>query len=222
MKLHLRPIIALALTLSCGLAAAAAVVVQAGDRPANAADSLPASRLPAPSDAANGVSALQRAAPVSVSPSTQALLVSMTDFSAVQSPTIRAGAPGAPLLAQAHRLLDAVGTQRWSLDAVPTDRGAVCFVLGDFEGGCVNSFSAMPLNENASDHGGRWHVWGLVDDSVQSVAVTVAGVRLPLPIVNNAYFYEVPADVDPRAVTDITASTRAGQGVSVALSRQAR
>jgi hypothetical protein len=173
----------------------AASSVGALNRPATAADALPA-------EAAAIAGALLSGAPSSSSESN----------------------PGSLASSKSRRLLSGLGSRGVSLYVVPTSKGQVCTVFSGTYGsaGCFDRFTdeaSVSLDVRDVDEVGGGLpaiVDGLAPSNVKAIDVTVGGQRHAATLGNNAFFYELASpSAWPEALT-ITYRNGATRTISIA------
>lgn len=109
--------------------------------------------------------------------------------------------PGTPDAGRSRLLLADVGTWHGAFYAAPTSDGNVCYVVTGGPASCATGFTqhfpvgAAIFDRDGFDGGAPAAITGLVPDEVAGVTVVVNGARHAARVANNAYFYQLPADV---------------------------
>jgi hypothetical protein len=98
----------------------------------------------------------------------------------------------------ARRLISAIGSKGYTVDAAPTSTGGVC-VGTPVGGGCFPSFPADGIsvsvgmnNDGRASPTDRELIAGVASDDVTKIVVVAGARRLPVPLRNGGFVYESP------------------------------
>jgi len=183
-----------------GILAVAVVALAApkGSTPPGKTSKASDARIPS-GPAASALSVLQR--PATAADQLPAATATTADDTLAGSAGLSADVkPGALALVKSRRLLNGLGSQAVSLYAVPTSKGQVCTVFSAVYGsaGCFAQFSSeVPISYDVRDidqvgSGLPAIVDGLAPDNVASIDVDVDGTLHQATLANNGFFYELP------------------------------
>lgn len=125
-----------------------------------------------------------------------------------------ADSSGAPLTTDARDLMTNVGSADDTLGAFPTANGGVCYEI--LAAGACGNLNAGPWSNVGltfsilyTQNGGT-RVFGVVSDSVATVAVEIGGVDYPATVDNNGFYYQLPDGVSADRVQQVIATWKDG------------